>query len=98
CRRRVGRVRAEVQAARRAGRAARREASSLNTWLWVVVALGAFVLACLAWGVFEAGWPRFRVLELGVPGLPPELERMRIVHLSDFHLGVPSRGARASRL
>jgi predicted MPP superfamily phosphohydrolase len=27
--------------------------------------------------------------------LPPELEGLRIAHLSDFHLGVPSRGARA---
>jgi uncharacterized protein len=30
-----------------------------------------------------------------VQGLPPELEGLRIAHLSDFHLGVPSRGARA---
>jgi uncharacterized protein len=27
--------------------------------------------------------------------LPPELEGLRIAHLSDFHLGVPSRGVRA---
>jgi predicted MPP superfamily phosphohydrolase len=27
--------------------------------------------------------------------LPPQLEGLRIAHLSDFHLGVPSRGARA---
>jgi predicted MPP superfamily phosphohydrolase len=33
-----------------------------------------------------------------VPGLPPELAGMRIVHLSDFHLGVPSRGRRAVQL
>jgi uncharacterized protein len=30
-----------------------------------------------------------------VPGLPPELDGLRIAHLSDFHLGVPSRGTRA---
>jgi uncharacterized protein len=30
-----------------------------------------------------------------LPGLPPELDGLRIAHLSDFHLGVPSRGARA---
>ena len=30
-----------------------------------------------------------------MPGLPPELDGLRIVHLSDFHLGVPSRGVRA---
>ena len=36
-----------------------------------------------------------RVREVRVPGLPPELDGLRIAHLSDFHLGVPSRGARA---
>jgi predicted MPP superfamily phosphohydrolase len=36
-----------------------------------------------------------RVLELAVEGLPPELDRLRIAHLSDFHLGMPSRGLRA---
>ncbi|HST16841.1 MAG TPA: metallophosphoesterase [Gaiellaceae bacterium] len=35
---------------------------------------------------------RLRVLEVGVPGLPRELDGVRIAHLSDFHLGVPSRG------
>jgi uncharacterized protein len=38
---------------------------------------------------------RLRRLELAVPGLPPELDGLRIAHLSDFHLGVPSRGGRA---
>ena len=37
------------------------------------------------------------MLELGVAGLPAELDGTRIVHLSDFHLGVPSRGGRAVR-
>jgi uncharacterized protein len=27
--------------------------------------------------------------------LPRELDRMRVAHLSDFHLGMPSRGALA---
>jgi predicted MPP superfamily phosphohydrolase len=42
--------------------------------------------------LFEAGWVRLRELELELPGLPPELDGLRIVHLSDFHLGVPSPG------
>jgi predicted MPP superfamily phosphohydrolase len=49
----------------------------------------------LAWGHFEAGWVRFRVLEVPIPGLDEELAGLRIAHLSDFHLGVPSRGAKA---
>ena len=53
--------------------------------------------AAVAWGWFEAGWVRLRRLELPIPGLPPELDGLRIVHLSDFHLGVPSRGVAAVR-
>jgi predicted MPP superfamily phosphohydrolase len=49
----------------------------------------------VAYGWLEAGWVRLRHLELALPGLPPELDGLRVAHLSDFHLGVPSRGARA---
>ena len=35
---------------------------------------------------------RLRVRELPVAGLPAELDGLRIAHLSDFHLGIPSRG------
>ena len=52
-------------------------------------------LVALAWGWFEAGWLRRRVVEVELEGLPPELDGLRIAHLSDFHLGVPSRGRRA---
>ena len=38
---------------------------------------------------------RLRVRELPLSGLPAELDGLRIAHLSDFHLGVPSRGRRA---
>ena len=62
---------------------------------WVVAACAVVLLAALAWGWFEAGWLRRRVLELELEGLPPELDGLRITHLSDFHLGVPSRGRRA---
>jgi hypothetical protein len=63
--------------------------------LWIGVAVAALAAAGLAWGWFEAGWVRLRALEVAVPGLPEELDGVRIVHLSDFHLGLPSRGARA---
>jgi predicted MPP superfamily phosphohydrolase len=48
--------------------------------------------ATLAYGWFEAGWLRTRVLEVPVDGLPAALDGLRIAHLSDFHLGPPSRG------
>lgn len=63
------------------------------TWL---AALALLVLALLAYGLFEAGWLRTRVLEVEIEGLPPEFDGLRIAHLSDFHLGVPSRGRLAT--
>jgi uncharacterized protein len=56
---------------------------------------GAAAAAGLAWGHFEAGWVRLETLSCPIPGLPPELEGLRIAHLSDFHLGFPSRGSTA---
>jgi predicted MPP superfamily phosphohydrolase len=56
---------------------------------------GAAAAAGLAWGHFEAGWVRLEMLRCPLPGLPAELEGLRIAHLSDFHLGVPSRGQTA---
>src|SRR5436189_1856850 len=59
--------------------------------IWIaLVAVVAFGL--LAYGLFEAGWLRTRVLEVEVDGLPAALDGLRIAHLSDFHLGAPSRG------
>ena len=59
--------------------------------------LGAVAAPVLAYGWFEAGWLRMRVLEVPITGLPEELEGLRIAHLSDFHLGPRSRGAVAVR-
>ncbi len=61
-----------------------------------VLIAGAAGAAALTWGWYEAGWVRLRGLELELPRLPPGLDGLRVVHLSDFHLGVPSRGERAT--
>jgi predicted MPP superfamily phosphohydrolase len=53
--------------------------------------LGAAAVAA-AWGWWEAGWVRLRTIRVPIPGLPRELEGLRVAHLSDFHLGTPSRG------
>jgi predicted MPP superfamily phosphohydrolase len=60
-----------------------------------LAALATLGLAAAAWGQFEAGWVRLRTLEVPLPRLPAELSGLRIVHLSDFHLGFPSRGEHA---
>ena len=64
--------------------------------LAVVVLLGLAAAALAAYGWFEAGWLRTRVLEVPIPGLPSALDGLRVAHLSDFHLGPPSRGRLAT--
>ena len=67
------------------------------TWVtWTLVGLAVTAVAGLVYGWFEAGWLRTRVLEVEIIGLPPQLDGLRIAHLSDFHLGLPSRGQAAS--
>ena len=62
---------------------------------WVLGVCALAVLGTLAWSWFEAGWLRRRVVEVELEGVPPEFDGIRIVHLSDLHLGVWSRGRRA---
>jgi len=62
-----------------------------------VLGLGAVAASALAYGWFEAGWLRTRVLELPVDGLPAALDGFRVAHLSDFHFGPVSRGTVAGR-
>lgn len=64
------------------------------TWLAAGVALA--VVALLAWGWFEAGWLRRRVLDVELDGVPSALDGLRIAHLADLHLGLPGRGRRAA--
>jgi predicted MPP superfamily phosphohydrolase len=64
--------------------------------IWALLVVTALAALALAWGWFEAGWLRRRVLEVELEGVPAELDGLRIAHLSDFHLGVPSRGRRAT--
>jgi predicted MPP superfamily phosphohydrolase len=52
----------------------------------------AAVAGVVGWGIYEAGRVRLEEVPLPLPGLPPELDGLRIAHLSDFHLGMPSRG------
>jgi predicted MPP superfamily phosphohydrolase len=56
---------------------------------------GALAGAGLGWGWFEAGWVRLVELDLPLERLPAELDGLRVAHLSDFHVGLPSRGSHA---
>jgi uncharacterized protein len=57
--------------------------------------LGAAAGAAVGWGWFEAGWVRLHTLDVPLERVPAEVAGLRIAHLSDFHLGVHSRGTRA---
>jgi predicted MPP superfamily phosphohydrolase len=62
---------------------------------WTFGAGAALAAAGLGWGHFEAGWVRLAEVDCALPRLPGELVCLRIAHLSDFHLGMPSRGSHA---
>lgn len=57
--------------------------------------LGGAAGAAVGWGWFEAGWVRLRTLDVPLARLPSKLVGLRVAHLSDFHLGLPSRGVHA---
>ncbi len=53
--------------------------------------------ALAAWGLFEAQWLDRRVVDVPVQGLPPALDGLTILHLSDLHAGSPSLNLRTLR-
>jgi predicted MPP superfamily phosphohydrolase len=59
-----------------------------------VVAAGCG-LAC--WGLFEAQWLDCKVVDVAVVDLPPALDGLSILHLSDLHAGTVSLNLRALR-
>jgi predicted MPP superfamily phosphohydrolase len=56
--------------------------------------LGAAAGIGAAWALFEAQWVELREVETRVDRLPPELDGLTILHLSDFHLGTASLNGR----
>jgi len=50
----------------------------------------------LAWGLYESQWVERRILEVEVDGLPEALAGLRLLHLSDFHLGTRSLNGRTA--
>jgi uncharacterized protein len=53
--------------------------------------------ALAAWALYESQWVECRRLDVPVCELPEALAGLTILHLSDFHVGMPSLAARALR-
>jgi hypothetical protein len=53
---------------------------------WLVLCVGLVGVVVFAWGFLDARRLRLTEAQLRVPGLPPHLEGMRVLHLSDVHL------------
>ena len=64
---------------------------------WLLVAVAVVAAAGLAWALFEAQWVEYLERDAPVQALPPELDGLRILHISDFHLGTVSLNGRALR-
>ena len=61
---------------------------------WAAAAAGA---GLAGWGLFESQWLAARSLEVPVASLPPALDGLSVLHLSDFHAGTPSLNLRSMR-
>jgi uncharacterized protein len=63
----------------------------------VLVAVALAAVAGLGWMLFEAQWVELVEREVRIEGLPPELDGLTVLHLSDFHLGTVSLNGRTLR-
>lgn len=52
-------------------------------------------LAGVGYMLFEAQWLKLEERSLKLPGLPPRLDGIRLLHISDLHAGAPGPSARA---
>jgi predicted MPP superfamily phosphohydrolase len=63
----------------------------------VLVAVALVAVAGLGWMLFEAQWVELLDRDVRIEGLPPALDGVTVLHLSDFHLGTVSFNGRALR-
>jgi hypothetical protein len=63
----------------------------------ILVAVALVAAAGLGWMLFEAQWVELVERDVRIPGLPPDLDGLTVLHLTDFHLGTVSLNARTLR-
>ncbi len=61
----------------------------------ILGAAGAVAAGGLAWSLWESQWVELLECDVSLPGLAPELDGFRLLHLSDFHLGTLSLNGRS---
>jgi len=64
----------------------------------VALALAGAILVLLAWGLVEARLPRVNTFTIRTPRLPAGSPPIRVVHISDMHLGLLERDALLKRV
>ncbi len=69
-------------------------ARSRAAWVRPLLAAGC---GLAGWGLFESQWLHCKVVDVPVPDLPPALDGLSLLHLSDLHAGTPSLNLRALR-
>ncbi|HRU06179.1 MAG TPA: metallophosphoesterase, partial [Candidatus Brocadiia bacterium] len=83
-------------------RVAARWAPAAGRWVAaprpVAVALGCLVVALLAWGLVEARLLRVNTFTLRTPRLAPGSKPIRVVQISDLHLGLLERDGLLKRV
>jgi predicted MPP superfamily phosphohydrolase len=62
-------------------------------WLPLIVSVGINI-----YGYFEARYPRLETVEIRTAKLPPEIGHLRIVQISDVHVGMIVQGDRLARM
>jgi hypothetical protein len=71
--------------------------TSLTARTWLLLAFSGSVIATI-YGVFEANHIRLRTITMTSPKIPVSVGPLRIVHISDIHLGLIVRQHRISRV
>lgn len=62
-----------------------------------LLVVGAVIAAAFCWGLVEAAHIRVRHVDVRVPRLPAGVSELKLVQISDLHLGVHTGGRRLAR-
>lgn len=82
-----------MKPSRKASRRVRRQVKLLLPR--TLLSAATMAAAGFSYMLFEAQWLRLRRRRLELPGLPPQLDGLKLLHISDLHAGAPGPAGRA---